>query len=174
GVFAARAGVTNVTAAVMDAANLSFPDATFEAAFCMFGFFFFPDRAKAFREMHRVVKPGGHLLIGTWSPIEKRPLMKVAFEAFAEALPNMPRPGKGDLQDPEECVREMTEGGFKDVTARLFTSSMKVESAEQYLGVIERSTAPIAAMRTMIGEDAWAAMRTPLLEALRKRLPDGG
>jgi ubiquinone/menaquinone biosynthesis C-methylase UbiE len=47
----AQTGVSNVEAMVMDAQSLDFPDASFDAAFCMFGFMFFPDRAHAFREL---------------------------------------------------------------------------------------------------------------------------
>ncbi len=173
GIYAARAGISNVTPQVMDASALAFPDATFDAAFCMFGFFFFPDRAKAFREIHRVLRPGGQIVIATWSPIERRPLMRIAFEAFAEALPQVPRPGKGELQEPAECFREMTEAGFTEVSTRLVTSSMRAESAEDYLTTIERSAAPIAVMRKMVGEDAWAGMRPTVLAALRARLPEG-
>lgn len=170
---AARDGVKNVTAAVMDAQSLSFSDATFDAAFCLFGFFFFPDRARAFREMHRVLRPGGRALIATWSPIERRPFMKVAFEAFAEALPQLPRPSKGELQDPADCVREMREAGFRDVAFRTFSSSVRIESPEHYLELMAKSAAPIAVMKKKQGEEAWNAMKRPILAALEKRLPTG-
>jgi len=168
---ASREGVKNIEATVMDAQSLAFDDAAFDAAFCMFGFFFFPDRAKAFREMHRVVRPGGRALISTWSPIEKRPFMRIAFEAVAEAVPQFPTPTKGDLQDPAECVREMTEAGFRDVEARTFTASVHVDSAEQYVDIVVRSAAPFAVMKKKLPEDAWKATMQKIVEAVRKRLP---
>ena len=42
-----------------DAAALPFPDETFDAVICQFGVMFFPDKAKAFAEAHRVLRPGG-------------------------------------------------------------------------------------------------------------------
>ena len=171
---AAREGVTNVEGAVMDAQSLTFPDGTFDTAFCLFGFFFFPDRARAFREIQRVLRPGGRALIATWSPIERRPLMRLAFDAMAEALPQFPRPSKGDLQDPNECVREMTEAGFHDVVAHVFTASVRIDSAESYLDLIVRSGAPLAAMKKKLDEATWSSATARILDALRRRLPEGG
>ncbi|MGE5187118.1 MAG: class I SAM-dependent methyltransferase [Acidobacteriota bacterium] len=171
---AARRGASNVHGAVMDAANLAFPDATFDAAFCMFGFFFFPDRARAFRELHRVLRPGGRLLVVTWGPIERRPAMKIAFDAAAEALPQAPRPTKGDLQDPDECVRELSEGGFRDVATHAFTGSLHAGSPEEYLEATIRSAAPLAVMSKTLPPAAWEGAKARLLEAIRKRIPAGG
>lgn len=171
---ARRAGLENVVGAVMDAQALGFDDASFDAAFCLFGFFFFPDRAKAFRELRRVLRPGGRALIATWAPIERRPIMQLAFEAMTEALPDMPRPTKGDLQDPGECVREMSDAGFRDVASHPFSASVRVGSAEDYLNLLVRSAAPLAVMKKRLEERAWNATLARLLDALRRRIPEGG
>ena len=42
-----------------DALALPFDDASFEAVCCQFGAMFFPDRAKAYGETKRVLRPGG-------------------------------------------------------------------------------------------------------------------
>lgn len=171
---AARDGVTNIEAAVMDAQSLAFPDATFDLAFCLFAFFFFPDRARAFQEMRRVLRPGGRAVVVTWGPIERRPVMKLVFEAVAEALPDLPRPAKGDLQQPAECVREMTDAGFRDVEAHVFSASMHFARAEQYLETMLRSGAPFAVLKKKLGEEAWKAATARMLEALVGRFPAGG
>jgi ubiquinone/menaquinone biosynthesis C-methylase UbiE len=46
-----------------NAENLPFADSSFDVVYTCGGFNFFSDRAKAVREMIRIVKPGGHLMI---------------------------------------------------------------------------------------------------------------
>jgi ubiquinone/menaquinone biosynthesis C-methylase UbiE len=171
---ASRDGVKNIEAAVMDAQALGFPDEQFDAAFNLFSFFFYSDRPRAFTELLRVLRPGGRALVGTWTPLERRPIMKLGFDAIAEAVPQFPRPSKGDLQDPDECVREMSAAGFRDVVAHICTVSLRVESADKYVDLIVRSGAPFAIMKKKMGEEAFAAVRSKIVDAVRKRLPEGG
>jgi ubiquinone/menaquinone biosynthesis C-methylase UbiE len=171
---ASEQGLGNVSTRVMDASALDFPDQSFDAAFCLFAFFFFPDRHRAFLELRRVLAPGGRALIATWAPIERRPVMKLAFDAVAEALPSFPRPTKGDLQDPSECVAEMSAAGFAEVKTHAFTAKIFVESPERYLELIVRSAAPFAVMRKKLGEEVWRDNERRLLEALRPRIPAAG
>jgi SAM-dependent methyltransferase len=169
---AEREGVKNVEAKVMDAQALALPDGAFDAAFSMFSFMFFPDRARAFRELYRVLRPGGVAVVGTWAPIERRPMMKLGFDAVAEALPDLPRPTKGDLQEPAECVREMSEAGFEGVACTPFTLSLHF-TPEQYLRTIVLA-GPIAMLRKKIGEEAFRAVGNRVLAALRERMPEEG
>lgn len=46
-----------------DAAELPYPDATFDIVLCQAGLMFFPDRARALREMARVTRPGGTVAV---------------------------------------------------------------------------------------------------------------
>ncbi len=53
-----------------DAMQLPFADAEFDAVVCQFGAMFFPDRAAAFNEAHRVLQPGGAFVFSVWDRIE--------------------------------------------------------------------------------------------------------
>ena len=53
----ARRGLTNVRAVVGDGQSLPYADGAFSAGFSMFGLMFFPDRARGYRELARVLAP---------------------------------------------------------------------------------------------------------------------
>jgi ubiquinone/menaquinone biosynthesis C-methylase UbiE len=65
---AALAGTANIVATQGDARDLPFPAATFDAAFLVATLGEIPDRDQALRELHRVLKPGGWLVVGEGQP----------------------------------------------------------------------------------------------------------
>jgi ubiquinone/menaquinone biosynthesis C-methylase UbiE len=65
-----------------DAGALPFSAATFDAVFCQLGLQYFPDRQKAAREMYRVLKPDGRLVVLVWRALAHSP----GFQALAAAL----------------------------------------------------------------------------------------
>jgi ubiquinone/menaquinone biosynthesis C-methylase UbiE len=46
-----------------DATALPFRDRSFDAVVCQFGVMFFPDKDRSYREIHRVLAPGGRYLV---------------------------------------------------------------------------------------------------------------
>ncbi len=166
--------LTNVHAAVMDAQALTFPDGTFDAAYSLFAFMFFPERARALAEVRRVLMPGARAVIATWAPIDRRPLMKVGFDALAEALPQLPPQQKGDLQTADDCIAEASAAGFRDVRVEAFTAGLRVGSPEHFVEMMGRTGAPFAALRKRLGEEAWAEAEQRLLAAVRRRIPQAG
>ena len=55
------------------AESLPFPDRGFDAVVSQFSQMFFEDRAKALREMGRVLKPGGRMAVAVWDALETSP-----------------------------------------------------------------------------------------------------
>jgi ubiquinone/menaquinone biosynthesis C-methylase UbiE len=105
-----------------NAESLPFADASFDVVFTCGGFNFFSDRAKAIREMIRVVKPGGHLMIEdeteeyVKSTYEKSPITR-GFYSNREQAVTVPI----DLVPPEmEDIRAemLKEGKFYAITFR--------------------------------------------------------
>lgn len=61
-------GVGGITPHLGDAQACPFPDASFDAILTVATLGEIPDRTQALREMHRVLKPTGHLVIGEGQP----------------------------------------------------------------------------------------------------------
>src|SRR5574340_1227635 len=64
-------GLVNVVFERADVQDLPFPDQSFELVTCRFGVMFFPDLARALREMRRVLRPGGRVALLAWGPMEQ-------------------------------------------------------------------------------------------------------
>jgi SAM-dependent methyltransferase len=99
-----------------DALSLPFADATFDAVACQFGVMFFPDKAKAFAEAYRVLKPGGTLMFSAWDRIAENEFADVVTTALETMFPNDPprfmaRTPHG-YHDRGAIVQDLVRGGF--------------------------------------------------------------
>jgi ubiquinone/menaquinone biosynthesis C-methylase UbiE len=82
---AAEQGITGIAFCQMDAEQLNFPDASFDAVTCAFSLFQFPDMSRALAEMWRVLRPGGRVAISNWGPgffSPVAPLQRDLFRGF--------------------------------------------------------------------------------------------
>ena len=68
------------------ALDLPFAPARFDVVLCQLGLQFFPDRAKALREVHRVLRPQGRVALSVYSPIEGTPGAYAFVRALDEVL----------------------------------------------------------------------------------------
>lgn len=73
-----------------DAMQLPFADGAFDAVVCQFGVMFFPDKASAFAEARRVLRPGGLLLFNVWDRIEENEFAHTVTAALEPLFPNDP------------------------------------------------------------------------------------
>lgn len=86
-----RRGITNIRFEKEDCTALSYPDNSFDALTSSFGVRNFQELEKALGEMHRVLRPGGHLVILELSSPTKFP-MKQLFPVYAKYV--MPTLGR--------------------------------------------------------------------------------
>jgi ubiquinone/menaquinone biosynthesis C-methylase UbiE len=99
-----------------DAMQLPFPDASFDVVVCQFGVMFFPDKAHAYAEARRVLRPGGMFLFNAWDRIENNQFALVVTEALAQLFPADPprfmaRTPHG-YHDEAAIARDVALGGF--------------------------------------------------------------
>ncbi|WP_163996360.1 class I SAM-dependent methyltransferase [Pyxidicoccus caerfyrddinensis] len=165
-----------VESLVGDGMALALPDRTFDAAFSMFGLMFFPDRPRGFRELLRVLVPGGRAVVSSWIPLERSPAMNVFYRSFAELMSGggggAPRDGMMPLSDPETCQREMSGAGFADVSVHEVSARVDYASTAALVDAMVRSAAPIALARRSLGE-RWGGVERALLDKVSAELGTG-
>ncbi|GAA4331280.1 class I SAM-dependent methyltransferase [Flaviaesturariibacter amylovorans] len=104
---------------VADAQELPFAEGRFDAVLCGFGLMFVPDKPKALREMHRVLRPGGRLLATTWDSMAQNPRAAIIAEVMEEVLgpaaPDFLSVGPYSLYDAELLHGLLQAAGFRAV-----------------------------------------------------------
>ncbi len=119
---------------VEDCENLSFNDNTFDVAFIAFGIRNFEDKKKGLKELHRVLKPNGLLLILELSVPQNKILLSLYKLYFLHILPFIGKKISGDnkaytylpqsvmnFPKPKDFLQTMEECGFKDVRQKALT-----------------------------------------------------
>jgi SAM-dependent methyltransferase len=99
-----------------DAMQLPFADGSFDAVVCQFGVMFFPDKAKAYAEVRRVLRPGGVFLFNVWDRLEANEFPDAVSKALEALFPDdpprfLPRTPHGYF-DRAAIERDLASGGF--------------------------------------------------------------
>ena len=102
------AGHAQVAFCQTAAESLPFADAQFDCAVIAFGLRNFTDKHRALGEIHRVLKPGGALLVLEFSKPE-HPLLQSAYGAFQSLWPSMGRAVVGDAASYEYLVESIAQ-----------------------------------------------------------------
>jgi ubiquinone/menaquinone biosynthesis C-methylase UbiE len=171
---AARQEGLRIDARVGNGMELPLADASCNAAFSMFGLIFFPDRAKGFRELARILAPGGCAVVSSWLPDERVPLRAEMNRRLCELLPELPLANRiRPLGDAEEFRAEMTAAGFRDVEIHEIAHELEMPSIEEYWNTLERSTPPVRVVREAVDPERWSAVCRRLIEAMQARWGSG-
>ena len=109
----------NVTWRQADAQALPFAEASFDAVVCQFGAMFFPDKVQAYREAHRVLRPGGRFVFNVWDAIARNEFADVVTQALTDMFPDDPplfmaRTPHG-YHDPVAIRAQLDEAGFATI-----------------------------------------------------------
>ncbi|HEX3205067.1 MAG TPA: methyltransferase domain-containing protein [Propionibacteriaceae bacterium] len=160
---AAAAGLDNVEFLELDAEELAFKEASFDAVLSRQGLQFLPDVAGVLARLHSLLKPGGRLAVAVWGPPQTVqfaapvPLIRAELQ-----LPPPPAgiPGPFALADPGQLVGLVEAAGFTDVTAGTVTAVYQTDSpvlATRWLrDVAPPITALVDAQSPEVQERVWA------------------
>ncbi|NVJ07800.1 class I SAM-dependent methyltransferase [Myxococcus sp. AM001] len=156
-----------------DGMALPFEASAFDAAFSMFGLMFFPDRARGFQELHRVLKPGGRAVVSSWTPFERSKELRAVYTRLWEQLGAKPsQPGAIPLSDPDTCQREMSGAGFTHVTVHEVEGHIDYPSTAAMVDATTRSSAPVVLARRALGAQ-WDSLLWSMHEHAQAELGPG-
>lgn len=166
--------LTNIEIVEANGQALPLPDASFDAAFSMFGLIFFPDRGQGLREILRVLRPGGRVAIASWRPFVHVPPLKAAFEILVELMPELPfGKGKAPLGEPEEMQAELEAAGFDSVRVESVSHVETAPNPRVFWESMARSSAPFVLLRRRLGDDRFGALSEQIQERLVARFGEG-
>ena len=130
-------GLSDASGRVMDAHALDLQDDTFDVTGSQFGVMLVPDQPRALREMVRVTKPGGRvLLIAYGSPAEIEFLhffmgaLQAVVPDFA-GLPDDPPPLEFQVSDTGVLRQRLLEAGLKEVSVATSTERLEFRTGQE-------------------------------------------
>lgn len=114
-------GLRDAAGRVMDCHALELPDDRFDITGSQFGVMLVPNQPRALREMVRVTKPGGRVLMIAYGSPAELEFLHVFISALTAVapefpgLPDDPPPLEFQVSDPDVLRRRLTDAGLKEV-----------------------------------------------------------
>ena len=122
-------GAPNAGFARMDAERLDLPDAAFDVVLCALGLMYLPEPERALREMRRVLRPGGRVVVAVWGERARCGWAAlfgiVDAEVESDVCPLFFRLGQRDA-----LVRACAEAGFVDAEAQRLDAALPWADAD--------------------------------------------
>jgi ubiquinone/menaquinone biosynthesis C-methylase UbiE len=118
-----------------DALALPFDDQAFDAVACQFGVMFFPDKLRAYREAHRVLRPGGRFHFNVWDHIAANEFADVITQELAKLFPHdaplfLARTPHG-YHEVASIEEELAAAGFASASVETRGDTSKARSARE-------------------------------------------
>jgi ubiquinone/menaquinone biosynthesis C-methylase UbiE len=123
-----------------DGLDLPFPDASFDLVVCQFGFMFFPDKEKGFKEAFRVLKPSGKLIFNTWDKIENNPPIYMGSRIIESYFgDNSPMFYKipFSMYDEKEMLSLVSQAGFRKIKISLVEKEGITSTSDLATGLVK-------------------------------------
>jgi SAM-dependent methyltransferase len=171
------AGATNVQCEVMDGQALELDDDTFDVAACSFALMLFPDRARGFSELNRVVHPGGRVVVSGWAGPDKFEAFGLFLAALQAAIPDMPPPPTPppvfSLSDPAAFRTQMEAGGLRGVEVDFVARDLEVPNFEEMWSMLTAGAPPIQVLFDLVGPSGKDRIQEHLREIVAERFGSG-
>jgi ubiquinone/menaquinone biosynthesis C-methylase UbiE len=156
-----------------DAASLPLPDGSYDVALCQMGLMFMEDRTGALAELHRVLAPGGRVVVNTPGRVVS------LFEAMEQSIADHIDPQLGafvgavfSMPDPEVLAGLLRDAGFTAVWGREYTATFDLPAPAEFLWNYINLT-PMGPLVAEAPEAARIAMERQVVDAWTPYLVDG-
>ncbi len=161
-------GCSNIEWQQADAGNLPIPDAKIDVVICQQGLQFFPDKAGALREMHRVLKADGSVWLAVWQSPEHSPINQASNQVLGRHLgPDAAKVSRApfSLGDAEELRSLMIAAEFRNIEIRATTITRQM--APPHISIPAQLTSiPIGPQIAALDEDKRSMIVKEISEAL--------
>lgn len=156
-----------------DVADLPFEDATFDAALCQMALMFFPDPTAAIREIGRVVKPSGTVVIMVPSSLDAQPAYRLLVDlAAGHAGPQAVAmlSAYWSCGDLDELIGTVRTAGLDVLSTRTRMGTARFDSIDEFVSVEVEST-PV---RERLTDDEYDTLRRQANDVLADFTSAGG
>lgn len=160
---------------VMDCHALDFPDDSFDVTASQFGVMLVPDQPRALREMVRVTRPGGRVLMIAYGfPAEIEFLgffisaLKVVAPEFP-GIPDDPPPLEFQVSDPEVLRQRLTDAGLRNIRIERTAERPAFASGQEMWDWVFCGNPIPGVLVADLSEEQTARMRLVLDGMLRER-----
>jgi ubiquinone/menaquinone biosynthesis C-methylase UbiE len=150
------------------------PDASFDVVLCQMGLQFMPDKPSALREMHRVLAPGGRLILNVPGPTPR--LFVIMGEALAR---HVAAEAAGfvnhvfSLHDTAELQKLISDAGFGDVSAQSDTKPLRLPEPKEFLWQYVHCT-PLAGIVAQVDDERRASLEREVVGKWQEFIKDSG
>lgn len=165
-------GLSNLSAEQADAHRLPFPDGSFDLATSRFGVMFFRDPELAFRELHRVLRPGARACFLVWGSVEQpywQSMMGVVHRHVGGPLlvPGGPNPFR--YAEPGSLSMVLRSAGFVDIEEETKTLPWTWPGTVEEVWEQARGVAvPFRPLLERVPADRWPAINAAVHAAVGK------
>lgn len=157
----------------MSAEDMSLPDEAFDVVLCQIGLQFMEDKLAALREMRRVLKPGGRLLLNLPGPAGE------VFAVFARAMEQHISPQAAgfvnqifSLHDVTEIQKLLSGAGFNEISVQADNKILTLPPSKEFLWQYVYST-PLAGIVANGDQEALAALERDVIHKWQDLEEDG-
>jgi SAM-dependent methyltransferase len=165
-------GLTNFSTQAADAHSLPFPDNSFDLATSRFGVMFFRDPALAFRELHRVLRPGARACFLVWGSVEQpywQTMMGVVHRHVGGPLlpPDGPNPFR--YAEPGSLAAVLRSAGFGNLEEETNTLPWTWPgTAEEVWEQAQAVSVPFRPLLERVPADMWPEIHAEIHAAIGK------